>query len=130
VKKIFALLSIIVAVLCTQKLIGPSFAEEQSTAPSLVVLYKPVVEDYYPRFSKKSGEKGDVEVRLIIGEDGLVSDAIVLRSSNYPRLDRAALEIGRKYRFTPLTLSGKPTAWSTNLLVTFGSKSDDSKTTP
>jgi protein TonB len=45
-------------------------------------------------------------MRLIIGVNGLVEDAAVLRSSAFPRLDRAAIEIARHYQYQPVLEDG------------------------
>jgi protein TonB len=46
-----------------------------------------------------------------------------LQSSSYPRLDNAAMEIGKRYRFKPYLINGSPTKISTNLLIKFNLKS-------
>ncbi|WP_231971074.1 energy transducer TonB [Polynucleobacter necessarius] len=38
-------------------------------------------------------------MRLIIDETGSVEDVALLQSSTFPRFDRAATEIGKRYRF-------------------------------
>lgn len=45
-------------------------------------------------------------MRLIVGVNGLVEDAAVLRSSAFPRLDRAAIEIARHYQYQPVLEDG------------------------
>jgi TonB family protein len=92
-----------------------------------VVVFQPDASLYYPSFSKRSGEQGDVVVRLIVGDDGTVEDVQLLRSSSFPRLDRAATEIGKRYRFKPFMVNGKPTKVSTNLLIKFHLKTDEEK---
>jgi protein TonB len=59
---------------------------------------------------------------LIIDESGSVEDVALLRSSSFPRLDRAASEIGRRYRFKPFLVNGAPARISTNLLIKFNLK--------
>jgi protein TonB len=63
-----------------------------------------------------------VVVRLIIDETGSVEDIALLQSSTFPRLDRAASEIGRRYRFQPFLVNGTPQRISTNLLIKFNLK--------
>jgi protein TonB len=86
------------------------------------VLYQPDADAYYPSFSKRSGEQGEVVVKLIIDESGSVEEVALLRSSSFPRLDRAATEIGRRYRFKPYLVNGSPARISTNLLIKFNLK--------
>jgi TonB family protein len=88
----------------------------------LVVDFQPDADAYYPSFSKRSGEQGEVVVRLTIDETGAVEDAALLRSSSFPRLDRAAADIGRRYHFKPYLVNGKPVKASTNLLIKFNLK--------
>jgi periplasmic protein TonB len=101
---------------------GASGTPIQTDIGKLVVVYQPDADAYYPSFSKRSGEQGEVVVRLIIDETGSVEEVILLRSSTYPRLDRAASEIGKRYRFKPFLVNGSPTRISTNLLIKFNLK--------
>jgi len=88
----------------------------------LSVLFQPDADAYYPSFSKRQGEQGSAAVRLIIDESGSVTDALLLQSSGFPRLDRGAVEIGRRYRFKPYMVDGNPEKISTNLLIKFNLK--------
>jgi protein TonB len=101
---------------------GSSGTPIQTDIGKLVVVYQPDADAYYPSFSKRSGEQGEVVVRLIIDESGSVEDVALLRSSSFPRLDRAATEIGRRYRFKPFLVNGSPQKISTNLLIKFNLK--------
>ncbi|WP_397390138.1 TonB family protein [Polynucleobacter sp.] len=101
---------------------GTSGTPIQTDIGKLVVVYQPDADAYYPSFSKRSGEQGEVAVRLIIDESGNVEDVALLRSSLFPRLDRAATEIGRRYRFKPFLVNGSPQRISTNLLIKFNLK--------
>jgi protein TonB len=101
---------------------GASGTPIQTDIGKLVVVYQPDADAYYPSFSKRSGEQGEVVVRLIIDESGSVEDIALLRSSSFPRLDRAASEIGRRYRFKPFLVNGSPARISTNLLIKFNLK--------
>jgi len=100
----------------------------QTDIGKLEVTYQPDADAYYPSFSKRSGEQGAVVVQLIIDESGNVQDTKILRSSSLPRLDRAAIVIGQRYRFKPFHLNGKPVKISTNLLIRFSLK--DAELTP
>jgi protein TonB len=101
---------------------GSSGTPIQTDIGKLVVVYQPDADAYYPSFSKRSGEQGEVVVRLIIDETGSVEDVALMRSSSFPRLDRAATEIGRRYRFKPFLVNGSPQRISTNLLIKFNLK--------
>ena len=101
---------------------GASGTPIQTDIGKLEVLYQPDADAYYPSFSKRSGEQGTVIVRLIIDQSGNVEDITLLQSSTFPRLDRAASEIGRRYRFKPFVVNGSPQRISTNLLIKFNLK--------
>jgi protein TonB len=101
---------------------GTSGTPIQTDIGKLVVVYQPDADPYYPSFSKRAGEQGEVVVRLIIDETGVVEEAVLLRSSGFARLDRAAEQIGRRYRFKPYTVNGNPARISTNLLIKFNLK--------
>jgi periplasmic protein TonB len=101
---------------------GASGTPIQTDIGKLVVVYQPDADAYYPSFSKRSGEQGAVVVRLIIDETGNVEDVALLQSSTFPRLDRAATDIGKRYRFKPFLANGSPQRISTNLLIKFNLK--------
>ena len=63
----------------------------------------------YPAASRRLGEQGSAVLQVLVGPDGRVSEAKLLQSSGYDRLDQAALAgIKQYYRFVPGTLDGKP----------------------
>jgi protein TonB len=53
-----------------------------------------------------SGVKGSVALEIVVGVDGRVTDARVLRS--VPMLDATALATVRQWRFRPVVLDGRP----------------------
>ena len=101
---------------------GASGTPIQTDIGKLIVVFQPDADQYYPSFSKRTGEQGTVVVRLIISETGEVEDIAILQSSTFPRLDRAATDIGRRYRFKPFLVNGSPQRISTNLLIKFNLK--------
>lgn len=62
----------------------------------------------YPPTSRRLGEQGKVVLRVLIGVDGRAQDATVLASSGFARLDRAALEAARQWRYVPGKRGGVP----------------------
>ncbi|MES2497166.1 MAG: energy transducer TonB [Pseudomonadota bacterium] len=62
----------------------------------------------YPLESRRKHEEGTVVLRLLIGTDGRVSDIAVAQSSGFPRLDRAALQAIRSWRWQPTVRDGQP----------------------
>jgi len=85
----------------------------------LVILYKPDTESFYPTFSKRIGEEGNVEVRLQIDETGSVQGTQVTLSSGSPRLDKAAMDLAQKIRFKPHTRNGVAIAITAKIGVKF-----------
>lgn len=64
----------------------------------------------YPRLSKRLGEQGTVIVRVLISVDGRAELAELRRSSGFERLDQAALETVRRWRYVPGRVNGQPAA--------------------
>lgn len=85
----------------------------------LVILYKPDTEAFYPSFSKRVGEEGNVEVRLQIDENGIVQATQVVLSSGSPRLDKAATELAARIRFKPYLQNGSPSKVNAKIGVKF-----------
>ena len=61
----------------------------------------------YPRESRKAGEQGTVLLNVQLDERGQILNASIQNGSGYPRLDAAALESVRKWRFRPARQGGK-----------------------
>ena len=55
----------------------------------------------YPPISRRLGEQGRVQLDVYILADGSVGEIKLKRSSGYPRLDRAALDAVRQWRYQP-----------------------------
>lgn len=64
----------------------------------------------YPAESRRRGEEGVVRLSLRVGIDGRVEGAEVATSSGFPRLDQAAVEAARRWRFRPAMQGGVPVA--------------------
>jgi protein TonB len=73
----------------------------------------------YPRASLAMREEGTVKFEVLIGANGLPQDIKLSKSSGYERLDSAALEVIRTWRFTPGTSNGIPMAMSKIVPYTF-----------
>jgi protein TonB len=71
----------------------------------------------YPPIAQAARVSGVVILEALIGEDGSVRDANVLRS--VPLLDASALEAVRQWRFTPTLLNGVPVQVIMTVTVTF-----------
>ncbi|NIO00904.1 MAG: TonB family protein [Candidatus Latescibacteria bacterium] len=55
----------------------------------------------YPQLAREAGIEGTVSVKVLVGEDGKVLDAVVLSSDVTPDMERAAIEAAKKCRFKP-----------------------------
>jgi protein TonB len=60
----------------------------------------------YPLESRRRHEQGTVRLRVVISPDGHVKEIGVAASSGFERLDKAALEAVRRWRFKPGTQAG------------------------
>ncbi len=71
----------------------------------------------YPEIARRNRVQGVVIIEAIIGIDGRVENARILRST--PLLDNAALAAVRAWEYTPTLLNGKPTAVIMTVTVRF-----------
>jgi TonB family protein len=71
-------------------------------APTKIRDVRPV----YPELAQQARVQGVVIIEVVIGPDGNVQDAKILRS--IPLLDEAALDAVRQWRFVPTLLNGVP----------------------
>lgn len=60
-----------------------------------------VVWYFYPLELQRAGVEGAVELAIFIDKEGQVSDVRVERSSGWPRMDEAALQLARRMEFLP-----------------------------
>jgi TonB family protein len=67
--------------------------------------------------ARQANVQGTVVLEIVIGPDGMVSDARILRS--IPLLDQAAIDAVRKWRYTPTLLNGMPVAVIMTATVSF-----------
>jgi len=73
----------------------------------------------YPRASLRFGEEGTALCRMWVDGAGRVARVALLESSGHERLDRAALEALRTWRFRPATRAGLPVASTVDHEVEF-----------
>ena len=71
----------------------------------------------YPAIAQQARVEGIVIIEAIIGADGRVQQARVLRSK--PLLDEAALDAVRQWVFTPTLLNGVPVPVIMTVTVNF-----------
>ncbi len=73
----------------------------------------------YPPQSVRLGEQGQVLLRVFIDTDGRASQAEILRSSGFERLDQVALQTVRRWRYVPGKRAGVPEAMWFTVPLTF-----------
>ncbi|BDU69070.1 hypothetical protein GETHOR_11710 [Geothrix oryzae] len=64
----------------------------------------------YPSLSRRLGEEGRIILRVLISPEGLPRDIQLQASSGFPRLDQAALQTVRRWRFAPAMRGDEPLA--------------------
>ena len=64
----------------------------------------------YPPAARRLREEGDVRLSVHIDESGRVTEVKIARSSGSSRLDAAAVETVKKWRFKPATVDGQAVA--------------------
>lgn len=73
----------------------------------------------YPAISKRLRETGTVILRVSLDEKGVVQDIAVQTSSDFQRLDQAALEAVRQWRFIPASRGAQPVPASVLVPIEF-----------
>lgn len=64
----------------------------------------------YPPLARRNGEQGRVLLRVLVGPDGDAREVTIQTSSGFERLDRAAQETVRQWRFVPARLGANAVA--------------------
>lgn len=77
------------------------------------------VRPIYPIGARHRGEQGNVTLRLRVGADGKILDAVVAQSSGYPELDQSAIKAIRRARFMPGRKNGVPVESESSLTFSF-----------
>lgn len=81
----------------------------ESTSLSVTRRTDPV----YPPASRRAGEAGQVQLRVLVDESGHPREVQVLKSSGYERLDEAAVTAIKRWLFAPARQgSGPVTSWT------------------
>ena len=85
------------------------------------------VEPVYPPLSLQFGEQGIVILRFLVKNDGTVGTINVKTTSGFPRLDQAAEDALKKWRFNPATTGGKPVDEWYEVRIPFSNELADNK---
>lgn len=73
----------------------------------------------YPGMSRRLGEQGRVLLRVKVGSDGQALEVSIAQSSGFPRLDDAAAEAVRRWRFVPARQGEQPVVAAVNVPIVF-----------
>lgn len=79
----------------------PARAEEVRVVTEAVPLYRKNPPPVYPRAARRRGMEGEVLLKVLVNEKGLVEELELVNSSGHRVLDRAALAAVRRWAFTP-----------------------------
>jgi protein TonB len=77
------------------------------------------VEPVYPAASRRAGEEGTVRLKVLVDENGRPRDVNVVKASGFARLDEAAIDAVRKWRFVAASDGTKKIMAWTQVAVTF-----------
>lgn len=100
------------------ELLGPAMLHANKSSPKSNPA-TPLTQPPYPALSRRMGEEGTAILKLLVNENGVVSQAHIVDSTGSPRLDNAALEETRNWRLTPGKVDGEPRCMWNKFAVTF-----------
>lgn len=105
---------------------APAATTPRPATPSAAVVLPSSDADYlnnppptYPRMSRRMGEQGTVLLRVFISAEGRAEQAEIRTSSGHARLDEAALETARRWRYVPGKRAGVAEAMWFNVPIRF-----------
>jgi protein TonB len=76
----------------------------------------------YPALSRRIGEEGRVVLRVKVAADGLPLEVALQTASGSARLDQAALDTVRRWKFVPARLGSQPVAATVLVPIVFSLK--------
>lgn len=77
------------------------------------------IEPTYPPASRRAGEEGTVRLKVLVDENGRPKDVQVAQTSGFSRLDDAAKQAVRRWRFQAAMDNGRAITVWTQVAVTF-----------
>ena len=102
--------------------VTPSQAPNQNCLPRQLpsqVITARRVAPIYPATSRRRSEEGDVVLDVLVGADGRVTQITVAGSSDFERLDKAAVAAVQQWRFVPGRVAGEPQAMRLRVPIRF-----------
>lgn len=92
------------------------------SAPRFDADYLDNPKPHYPALSRRLGEAGRVVLRVQVAANGLPTEITLHSSSGFERLDNAAKDTVRRWRFVPARLGSEPVAASVLVPIIFSLK--------
>jgi protein TonB len=92
---------------------------QQQGAPAQDLKTANRVDPVYPPASRRAGEEGTVRLKVLVDTNGRASNVAVMQSSGFTRLDQAAMDAVRKWRFVAATDGTNKIQAYTQVAVTF-----------
>lgn len=96
---------------------APQSVQHRSEGDSAAVVRR--VKPSYPAISRRMGEEGRVVLNVLVKADGTAGAVSVKRSSGFPRLDDAASNAVRVWRFEPYKIGGLAADHEYSVVVDF-----------
>jgi protein TonB len=96
-----------------------AIAATTAAAPAQDLKTSNRVEPSYPPASRRAGEEGTVRLKVLVDEKGRPKDVAVAMSSGFARLDEAAMQAVRKWRFVAATDGTNAISAWTQVAITF-----------
>jgi len=106
----------------------PPIVERQATlepppvitsSPARAIIATHTTPDY-PPLARRLGQQGTLRLKLVVSEQGNVSEAVVVNSSGFPYLDNAAIEwVKQHWRYEPAKQGTRAVRAEVPAVVTF-----------
>lgn len=100
---------------------GPAFGAEAAVPCGGPVTMPRVLQEQKPEYTRsamRDGVEGTVEVEAVVGIDGGITDARIIRPL-HPELDEQALAAVKEWKFAPGTMNGQPVPVLVDIELTF-----------
>lgn len=101
---------------------APAVAAALPSQPRFDADYLDNPKPLYPLLARRMGEEGRVVLRVRVAANGLPADVQVHSGSGSPRLDQAALETVRRWKFVPARLGHEAVAATVLVPIAFSLK--------